>query len=43
MGCGCGSGSKYRVTRGDGKTVTVNSLTEAKAIVASFGGSYAKV
>lgn len=40
MGCGCGKGTKYEVTRGDGKTVTVNSLAEAKAITASFGGTY---
>ena len=42
MGCNCGK-SKYRVTKGDGKTVTVNSLAEAQALVRSFGGTYVKV
>ena len=43
VGCGCGKGAKYRVTRGDGKQVTVNSKAEADALVRSFGGSYVKV
>jgi hypothetical protein len=43
VGCGCGNKTKYRVTKGDGRTVTVNSLAEARALVRSFGGSYVKV
>ena len=43
MGCNCDKGIKYRVTKDDGKQVTVNSLAQAKAVVASFGGTYVRV
>jgi hypothetical protein len=44
MGCGCGGGSassqKYEVTTPDGRTIEVNSRTEALALVRREGGSW---
>lgn len=40
MGCNCGKKKAYEVTRADGTTATVASLTEAMTMVRRLGGSY---
>jgi hypothetical protein len=42
MGCGCGGAKtrKYEVTKGDGTTETVDSLSAAAGLARSTGGSY---
>ena len=45
MGCGCGAKTdlRYEVTRKDGQKVTVNTLSEAQAIVRAAGGTFRAV
>lgn len=40
MGCNCGKKKAYEVTRADGTTVVVNSLTEAMTMTRRLGGTY---
>lgn len=40
MACGCGKTRKYLVTKKDGTTETVDSLSAAMQIVRQFGGRY---
>ena len=44
MGCNCGGRkTKYEVTKGDGTTVVVNTLSEAQSVVSRVGGDYKAV
>jgi hypothetical protein len=43
MGCGCGKKKKYLVTRKDGTTETVDTLTAAMSIIRQHGGRYQPV
>lgn len=39
MGCGCGKKTKYKITRPDGSTTTVDTLTAAMTEVRRAPGS----
>lgn len=43
MGCGCGKKKKYLVTKKDGSTETVDTLSAAMQMIRTYGGRYQPV